>query len=65
MGLKVMSPYEKKTFFSTTASMSRWLMSGQAQGDYGGATGLFELLDSSEDWERIGQRLDRQFVLMI
>jgi hypothetical protein len=31
----------------------------------GGASGLFELLDSSEDWERIGQRLDRQFVLMI
>jgi hypothetical protein len=31
----------------------------------GGASGLFELLDSSEDWERIGQRLDRQFVLII
>ena len=43
--------------------MSRGLGSGQ--GDSGVASGLLELWGSREDGERIGQRLDKCFDLMI
>ena len=49
--------------FSTLTLLQRLLLcpgDDGPKGAWGGASGLFELSDSSEDGERIGQRLDNQ-----